>query len=68
MKEFAELGTTAAMDKNSSGLVDVLDAFTAPPIEEGKGRSETKMFLDGNHTRVSFTLQGDSGGRVPRLG
>lgn len=53
MKEFAELGTTAAMDKNSSGLVDVLDAFTAPPIEEGKGRSETKMFLDGNHTRVS---------------
>ena len=54
MKEFAELGTTSAMDKDGSGgLEAVLDAFSAPPIEKGKGRSEAKMFLDGNHTRVS---------------
>ena len=53
VKEFAELGTTAAMDKDNSGLDFVLDAFSAPPIEKGKGRSEAKMFLDGNHTRVS---------------
>ena len=52
VKEFAELGTTAAMDKDGSGLKHVLDAFTAPPITRGKGRSEAKMFLDGNHTRV----------------
>lgn len=55
VKEFAELGTTAAMDKDSAGLTEeaVLDAFSAPPITNGRGRSEAKMFLDGNHTRVS---------------
>ena len=53
VKEFAELGTTAALDKDTSAAGEVLDAFSAPPIGKGKGRSEAKMFIDGNHTRVS---------------
>jgi hypothetical protein len=54
VKEFAELGTTEAMDKSvdvgSGG--DVLDGFAATPIMQGKGRADAKMFLDGNHSRV----------------
>ena len=55
VKEFAELGTTGAMDKDESIVESshVLDTFAAPPITEGKGRAETKMFLDGAHSRVS---------------
>ena len=53
VKEFAELGTTAALDKDATVAGNVFDAFSAPPIGKGKGRSEAKMFIDGNHTRVS---------------
>ena len=62
VKAFAETGDTEALDKqkpekesSSSGDDDgpILDGFSAAPIEQGTGRSQAKLFVDGNHTLVS---------------
>ncbi len=59
LKQFAETGETDLLDKQSIDLKNgaaLLDGFTAPPIEQGKGRSKAKLFVDGNHTLVSTFL------------
>ena len=55
MKDFAETGSTEILDKDPQLLDErqVLDGFTAPPIEEGVGKSHVTLFVDGNHTMVS---------------
>lgn len=57
VKEFVETGDTETLDSDkalSSSATDgnVLDGFTAPPIEQGSGISHAKLFIDGNHTMV----------------
>lgn len=51
VKEFSELGDSSGLDKSAPSR-SVLDGFTAPPIEQGVGRTAAKIFLDGNHTLV----------------
>ena len=67
VQEFAETGGTTALEKlhkdiknhnitnitsSTAGEDLVLDWFTAPPLDKGADISETKLFLDGNHTMV----------------
>ncbi|XP_039283369.1 spondin-2 [Nilaparvata lugens] len=55
VKELAETGVAEALDAaEAQGDAGVLDAFLAPPIAQGAGRTETQFFVDGNHTRVSL--------------
>ena len=59
VKEFAETGQTDSFDREQAEKEDeaaeaLFDAFAAPPVEEGAGKSSAKLFVDGNHTRVSL--------------
>lgn len=53
------------LDKSSNSINDdstskwnkknpIFDDFTLPPITTGSGRSESKFFVDGNHSHVSL--------------
>ena len=57
VKEFAETAGTEAVDSigNATSANDFFDSFAAPPVTQGAGASEAKLFVDGNHTRVSDT-------------
>lgn len=52
VREFVETGETEKLDRENN-TSNFLDVFTIPPIETGKGKAESIIFLDGNHTRVS---------------
>ena len=60
VKEFAETGETSTFDKVQAEHQEtsrLLDWFTAPPIDQGSGQSEAKLFVDGNHTLVQYGQQ-----------
>ena len=48
---FAETGETESLDRENV-TNKFLDVFTAPPLETGAGVTETKIFLDGKHSKV----------------
>lgn len=54
LKAFAETGRTDALEEQSQGEDGVLDEFTASAIPTGSGRTETELFVDGNHSKVSI--------------
>ena len=62
VREFAETGTTDTLEKEvakdtiekEAAGNNFLDAILAPPIEQGVGETSTNVFVDTNHTKVSF--------------
>ena len=54
---FAETGETESLDRENV-TNKFLDVFTAPPLETGAGVTETKIFLDGKHSKVGTQVIG----------
>ncbi|KAJ8880539.1 hypothetical protein PR048_017009 [Dryococelus australis] len=55
-RQLAETGSGQLLEDDAQGTAGVMDAFTAPAIQQGAGRTEAEFFLDGNHSRVSIPL------------
>ena len=55
VRQFVEKGDTHMMEKESADL-SFLDAVIAPPIQQGEGRTEALVFVDGNNTKVCSVL------------
>ena len=51
VRQFVEKGDTHMLESESNDL-SFLDAVIAPPIEQGEGRTEALVFVDGNNTKV----------------
>lgn len=57
VKAFIETGRSDILDQNqrTNSPDDIIfDEFNLPPITSGSGRSEGKLFVDGNHSIVSL--------------
>ncbi|CAG9857591.1 unnamed protein product [Phyllotreta striolata] len=54
VKTFAETGKSDILDGQGQLDGGVYDEFTAPSIAAGVGRTETRFFVDGNHSKVSL--------------
>ncbi len=60
LKSFAETGRGLRTSKDWLGRHDgdgdesVLDVFAAPRLDRGRGRTSTRLFVDGRRSRVSF--------------
>ena len=53
VREFAETGSTDTLDQEAANIT-FLDTIISPPIEQGVGDTSTNIFVDTNHTMVSF--------------
>merc|ERR1711936_332796 len=53
VRQFVEKGDSEVLERES-GNFTLLDVVVAPSIEQGEGRTEALVFVDGNHTKVSF--------------
>ena len=53
VREFAETGATDTLDKEAAHNI-FLDKISAPPVEQGVGETSANVFVDSNHTKVSF--------------
>lgn len=54
VKLFVETGRSEGVEKEVKDNETIFDEFLLPPIQTGKGASETKFFADSNHTMVSM--------------
>ncbi|XP_076372401.1 spondin-2-like [Tachypleus tridentatus] len=55
LKLFAETGNSDSLvDHLSQGRGGIFDIFSAPAVHIGVGSTETNVFLDGNHSKVSL--------------
>ncbi|XP_037780834.1 uncharacterized protein LOC119577182 isoform X2 [Penaeus monodon] len=54
VKAFAETGRSDGFDKYGQGNDGALDVFSAPPIPQGVGETQSEFFVDGNHSRISL--------------
>ncbi|KAF4518281.1 hypothetical protein B566_EDAN005849 [Ephemera danica] len=57
LQQFAEKGHGDGMDVHRQGAGGILDTFGADPIAKGNGRAQASIFLDGNHSQVSFVVR-----------
>ena len=53
VRQFAETGSTDNLDQEAANIT-FLDTIISPPIEQGVGDTSTNIFVDTNHTMVSF--------------
>jgi len=56
VKQFVETGDSDLLDKEATNRT-FLDTFSAPPISSGIGNTTTRVFVDGNHTKVSLVTK-----------
>ena len=55
LKQFAELGVSDLLDKDSQGMRGVLDAFSLPALDKDSvGVSSGRVFVDGKHSEVGI--------------
>ena len=52
VKQFAETGLTDVLERETVNKT-FLDAVLAPPIPVGEGETNTTIFVDTSHTKVS---------------
>jgi len=53
VKQFVETGDSDKLDREAA-TNNFFDAFIAPPVTSGGGNTTTKIFLDGNNTKISL--------------
>jgi len=53
VRMFVEKGDSDILEEESANKT-FLDIVIAPPIQEGEGKTEALVFVDGNNTKVSF--------------
>jgi hypothetical protein len=53
VRQFAETGSSDTLEQEAANIT-FLDTIISPPIEQGVGETSTNIFVDTNHTLVSF--------------
>ena len=53
LKMFAEVGDASGLETTAQGDPGILDQFVAPKVLRGEGSTQTQVFVDGTHSKVS---------------
>ncbi|XP_046558469.1 uncharacterized protein LOC124267565 [Haliotis rubra] len=57
VKKFVEERSTLLLDRQVQGYNDTFDIFTAAPLRGGVGRTSSRIFADGKHSKISFLVK-----------